>query len=218
MQALIRAPLAPRFFTLAALAGVVIFALAVGVLMQPAATIIGQERLPELVCLQLAFTPARAGSILLAFDPAARAAIPGLLFPGVFSLAFGYGLVLFGLLGLLAMRLPGKWLRAGAVFIWMPLLATLFDCIENLFLYAITGQVIADPFVSVAPVLPLLGGAASVIKWIALCVLTPAYGFAGIVRGAALDRRPSSWVVYVLLFVVLLSMVAKPLQDIPNCF
>ena len=40
------------------------------------------------------------------------------------------GLLLAGLTGLLAMRLPGKWLRVGAVMMWVPLLASTLDCIE----------------------------------------------------------------------------------------
>ena len=218
MQILLRAPRAGLTFSLIAVAGVCVFALAVGVLMQPPVQIVGQERTAELVCLQLAFTPERAADVILAFEPAARAAIADLLVPGDLALAWGYGLLLAGLLGLLAMRLPGPWLRIGAVAMWVPLLASTLDCIENAFLYAIVTQLAADPDAVIAPLLPMLGGVVSTLKWIALSVITPAFGFAGIVKGLTVDRSFGAVVVYLLLFVSLLSMVAKPIQDIPPCF
>ena len=85
MQALIRMPNASRMFSAIAVAGVGVFALAVGVLMQPAATLVGQDRLSELVCLQLAFTPERASSVVLSFSEEARVGIAQILIPGDFT-------------------------------------------------------------------------------------------------------------------------------------
>jgi hypothetical protein len=218
LQTLLRMPRAPLAFSLLSLSGVIVFALAVGVLMQPAAQIVGQERLGELVCLQLAFTPERAQAVLFAFSPESRAAIAQLLIPGDATLAWGYGLLLAGLTGLLAMRLPGKWLRVGAIAMWIPLLASTLDCIENVFLYAIVMGVVESPELQPVAMLTAIGGTVSTLKWIALSVLTPAFGFAGIVKGFTVDRSFGAITVYVLLFVTLLSMVAKPIQDIPACF
>ena len=218
MQELLRTPRAPLALSLTALAGVVVFALAVGVLMQPPVQIIGQERTAELVCLQLAFTPERATDVVLGFPAEARPALAQLLVPGDLALAWGYGLLLAGLIGLLAVRLPGPWLRVGAIIMWVPLLASTLDCMENAFLYSIVAQLAADPAAAVPPVLPLLAGIVSTLKWIALCVVTPAWGFAGIVKGLSFDRSWPALLVYVLLFIVLLSMVLKPVQDIPACF
>jgi len=211
-------PRAPLAFSLLSLSGVIVFALAVGVVMQPAAQIVGQERLSELVCLQLAFTPERAQTVLFAFSAESRAAIAQLLIPGDAMLAWGYGLLLAGLTGLLAMRLPGKWLRVGAIAMWIPLLASTLDCIENVFLYAIVMGVVESPELQPLAMLTAIGGTVSTLKWIALSVLTPAFGFAGIVKGFTVDRSFGAITVYVLLFVTLLSMVAKPIQDIPACF
>ena len=87
MQRLLRAPRAALLMSLVALSGVLIFALAVGVLMQPAVQIVGMERTGELVCLQLAFTPERAAGVVLGFPEAARAGIAQLLVPGDLALA-----------------------------------------------------------------------------------------------------------------------------------
>ena len=218
MQALIRMPNAPRLFSAIALTGVGVFAYAVGVLMQPAAQLVGQDRISELVCLQLAFTPERATSIVLSFSEEARVGLAQLLIPGDFTMAWGYGLLLAGLTGLLAMRLSGKWMRAGAIFMWAPLLASVLDCIENLFLHAIVRQLVEDPTATIIAILPAMAGVVSTLKWVALCVVTPLYGFAGIYKGITIDRRATSWIVYVLLFLSLLSIVMKPIQDIPACF
>ena len=211
-------PRAQLAFSLLALAGVLVFALAVGVLMQPAVQLVGMERTGELVCLQLAFTPERAASVVLGFPEAARIGIAQLLAPGDLALAWGYGLLLAGLMALLAMRLPGAWFRVGAVAMWVPLLATLLDCIENAFLYAIVMGLVEAPDVLPAMVLTLSASLVSSLKWIALCIVTPAFGFAGIAKGLAVDRSGPALLVYFLLFIVLLSMVIKPLQDMPACF
>ena len=94
MQALLRAPRASLILSLVACAGVLIFGLAVGVLMQPAVQLVGMERTSELVCLQLAFTPERAAEVVLGFPETARTGIAQLLVPGDLALAWGYGLLL----------------------------------------------------------------------------------------------------------------------------
>lgn len=218
MMSLLKLPRAGLVFSLVAVAGLLVFGTAVGVLMQPAAAQLDPARMGELVCFQLAFTPERAADVVLSFPEESRAAIGQLLIPGDFALAWGYGLVLFGLLGLMTMRLPESWQPAGAILMFAPLFASLFDCIENLFLYAIVQQLVADPEVVMAPILPILAGTAATTKWIALSLISPLYGAIGIIQAARIDRRFSSWVVYVLLFISLASMVNKPITDIPACF
>lgn len=217
MLRLFRLPQAPALFTGMALAGLGIFILAVGVVMQQPAAVLG-ERTAELVCLQLAFTPERASELVLSFPQEGREAISQILIPGDFMLAWGYGLVLAGLIGLLSMRLPANWMRAGGIVMWVPLLASTLDCVENVFLYAISTQLAADPGIPVAPMLPLFAGIAALGKWVALSVVTPAFGLAGIVKGISVDRRARSWVLYALLAQALISMLLKPIQDIPACF
>ncbi len=218
MQHLLRAPRAPLSFSLVAVIGLSLFVLAVGVLSGPASAVVGMERLSELVCLQLAFVPERAIAVLLNFPPQARLAIAELLVPGDLVMAWGYGLTMMGLLGLLVMRLPGKWFQYGAILMWAPVVASIMDCTEDVFLYAIVGQVIVDESAEIAPVLTLLAGIAASLKYFALSVVSPVFGFAGIVKGITIDRSLSAWVVYLLLAMVLLSMLSKPLQDIPPCF
>jgi hypothetical protein len=218
MQALLNSSRASLTFSLIFIAGLVVFGLAVGVVMQPAAQAVGADRVSELVCLQLAFTPERASAVVLSFPPEARAAMGALLIPGDFMLAWGYGLQLAGLIGLLAIRLPAPWQRIGAVAMWIPLLATALDCIENLFLYSIVTSIAADPAAVIAPLVTIMGSTVATLKWVALSVLTPAYGFAGIYKGVLTDRRATSWLVYLLLAATLAGMIIKPIQDIPACF
>lgn len=215
MQILLNSRRATLIFSLLAITGVVVFGLAVGVLMQPAVQIVGMERTAELVCLH---TPERAATVVLGFPEAARLAIAQLLVPGDLALAWGYGLLLAGLTGLLALRLPGGWRRAGAIALWIPLLASTLDCIENAFLHAVVMGLVNAPDTLPAGALTRLAGGVSSLKWLALCVATPAYGFAGIFKGLGTDRSKSALLVYALLLVVLLAMVMKPLQDIPACF
>jgi hypothetical protein len=100
----------------------------------------------------------------------------------------------------------------------VPLLATVLDCIENAFLYAIVTGLVATPDVLPAAFLTVSAGVISSLKWIALCIVTPAFGFAGIAKGLTVDRSWPALIIYLLLFIVLLSMVLKPIQDIPACF
>jgi len=218
MQALLRAPRAALTLSLVACVGVLVFALAVGVLMQPAVQLVGMDRTAELVCLQLAFSPERAAGVVLSFPESARIGIAQLLVPGDLALAWGYGLLLTGLMALLVMRLPQPWLSIGAIAMWAPLVATVLDCIENAFLYAIVTGLLAAPNVLPAAALTVSAGVISTLKWLALCIVTPAFGFAGIAKGFTVDRSWPALIIYFLLFLVLLSMVLKPIQDIPACF
>jgi hypothetical protein len=196
-----------------AILGVAIFGYATGVLMAPHAPVIG-DRLPQLTCLQLAFTAERAAAVLGAFSEQERAAIAGLLIPGDVVFAWGYGFLLVGLLGLLTSRLPQNWQRAGWYLMWAPLVASVLDCIEDVFLHqqALAGPV-ADPGLA-----PLLAGIAATLKYAMLSGVAPAYGIAGTIRGIGVDRHPGAWVTYVLVVLTCLSMVAKPLREVPACF
>ena len=68
--------------------------------------------------------------------------------------AWGYGFLLTGLLGLLTLRLPAAWQRVGKVLMWAPLLASAFDCLEDLALY----QLAMAPAGSDFGLVPLLAG------------------------------------------------------------
>lgn len=217
MRALIRSSRGGQVLSAMALAGVAIFAYAVGVLMLPYSPALG-DRLPELTCLQVAFTTVRATAIVMAFTYEQQVAIANLLIPGDVTFAWGYGFVLAGLVGLLARRLDGTWLRVGAIVMWMPLLASFLDVVEDVFLYAVVAQLVANPSIIVPGELPLAAGIAATLKYFALVVVTPAYSIAGILHGLRIDRRPTALLVYFLLLVACMSMIARPLQQIPPCF
>jgi hypothetical protein len=218
MQQLLRAPRASLMFSLTAFVGLGLFIFAIAVLMKAPSEVVSQERTAELVCLQLAFVPARAIEVLLNFTAEERVAIAQLLLPGDIGLAWGMGLTLAGLIGLLAMRLPGAWLRAGAIIMWIPLLAATFDSIEDIFLYSIVSQLAADATTEIAPMLTLLASIAATIKYISLIGITPAFGIAGIVKGLSVDRRWPSLIVYVLLALAILSIAPSSYLNIAACY
>jgi len=217
MRALIRAPSGGWILSAMALAGLAVFAFAIGVLMLPHSPALG-DRLPEMTCLQVAFTAVRATSIIMSFTYEQQVAMANLLLPGDATFAWGYGLVLAGLVGLLARRFDGTWLRVGAIVMWMPIAASVLDVIEDLFLYAIVAQLVANPSAIVAAELPLLAGIAATLKYLALIVVTPAYSIVGILHGLRVDRSAGALLVYFLLLIVCISMIMRPLQQIPACF
>jgi len=217
MQSLVRHPGAHRWFGTMALAGVVLFGYAIGGLMGPPSQVVG-ERLAELTCLQVAFTPERFTGVFLDFPVPVRAAVVELLIPGDLVFAWGYGLLLAGLTGLLAIRLPGQWLRVGALVLWAPLLASTFDCIEDVFLHTLARELLENPAAKVSGALPLLAGLAATVKYLALVVVTPAYGLAGIAKGLSVDRSAGALLLYAFLGLNLMLMILRPLQQIPPCF
>lgn len=196
-----------------ALGGVGIFGYATGVLMGPFAPVLG-DRLPELTCLQVAFTGTRFAAVFGSFTPEQQAAIAQLLVPGDLVFAWGYGFLLTGLLGLLTLRMPAAWQPAGRVLTWTPLVASALDCVEDLFLHALA---VAPPG-SDPGFLPLLAGIAATLKYLNLSVIAPAYGIAGSIRGLAHDRRIGALLIYLLVVANALAFVARPLQQIPACF
>lgn len=217
MQALIRWPRGAWLLSAMALAGVGVFAFSIGALMIPHSEALG-DRLPELTCLQVAFTPERAASIVTSFSAEQRQAIANLLVPGDVVFAWSYGLLLAGLVGLLARRLDGGWVRVGAVVMWLPIAASVLDVIEDLFLFETVGLLIENPAAIVPDRLPLFAGIAATLKYLVLAVVTPAYSVAGILHGLRVDRRAGALLVYFLLLVACLSMIARPAQQIPACF
>lgn len=217
MQMWIRSPRGGRALSAIALSGVVIFALAIGVLMAPYQAAMG-DRISEMTCLQLAFTAERASRLIMSFAPDGQAAMAGLLIPGDLGLAWGYGLLLFGLVGLLARRLDGGWQRAAAIAMWFPIAASVLDCIEDVFLYSMVTQLIASPGAELNAAAPLLAGISATLKYLALSVLTPGFAVAGIVQGLRVDRSSGALVVYALLLLTCYGMVARPLQTVAACF
>jgi hypothetical protein len=196
----------PWIFTVMTLVGVGVFGYATGVLMAPVAPVLG-DRLPELTCLQVAFTGARFTEVFGSFAPEQQVAIAQLLVPGDVVFAWGYGFLLTGLLGLLTLRLPASWQRAGRVLIWTPLLASALDCLEDLCLHALA----VAPAGSDPGFLPLLAGIAATLKYLNLSVLAPAYGIAGSIRGLTHDRSAGALVIYLLVVVNAVAFVARPL-------
>ena len=171
----------------------------------------------EMTCLQLAFTSERASTLILSFSPEAQAAILRLLVPGDLVFAWSYGLILFGLLGLLILRLNGVWRHIGIYAMWFPLAASLLDSTEDLFLFKIVSLVVDDPGISLPGILPLAASTAATLKYVFLCVLTPVFAVGGVIQGLRSDRSIGAWVICLLLIYAVGSIVLRPLQQIPAC-
>jgi hypothetical protein len=217
MNALIRSPRGGLWLSVMAISGVIVFGLAIGVLMAPYQAALG-DRLPDMQCLQVAFTPARASSVIMSFTPEAQAAMAGLLIPGDLGLAWGYGLLLAGMVGLLARRLDGAWQRAGAIAMWFPIAASVFDCIEDVFLYSMVTAQIDNPGVDLSPMLPLFASLSATLKYTALSVLTPVFSIAGVIQGIRSNRRIGALIVYALVLLTTLMFSIPPLRNLPGCF
>ncbi len=197
--------------------GFCIFGLATGVLMSEPMAVIGMDRLGELTCLQMAGTAERAATILGAFDAAELLALQQLLIPGDMVFAWGYGFLFSGLLGLLTLRLSGAWLAAGKYLMWAPLLASVFDVLEDIGLHELVATFAAQPAELSSAVAAFTTVSASV-KYILLAIIGPVYGVSGSVKAIAVDRRPGSIGLYILVVLLAASMVQKPLLEIPACF
>jgi hypothetical protein len=155
--------------------------------------------------------------VLLGFDDAELAALQQLLVPGDMIFAWGYGLVFFGVLGLLTARLSGRWQRVGAVIMWAPLLASLFDVFEDIGLHSMVTTV-AGGDTGVLPAVAMLTTISASLKYLFLAVVAPAYGIAGSVKALTTDHRLRSIGLYVFVVLVAFSMMQKPFSEIPACF
>lgn len=217
MRTLLYSSRAYGVFSAAAVAGVGVFAFSIGRLMLPHSGPLG-DRIGEMTCLQLAFTSQRATDLILSFPPEARLAMSKLLVPGDLTFAWSYGLILFGLLGLLALRLSGAWKDIGIYAMWFPLTASLLDSIEDILLYGIVTALLDDPAASVSAFSPLAASIAATIKYIFLCLLTPLFAVGGVIQGLRSNRSIGSYVVYILVIYAIASIVIRPLQQVPACF
>jgi len=215
MQQLVRSSYAPIIFLIMIIAGLAIFGFAIGVLMAGPSEVIGMHRLSELTCLQMAGSGSRATAVLSAFNVQELEALLQLLIPGDVVFAWGYGLTFSGVLGLLTLRMQDRWFEAGVWLMWAPLLASAFDVLEDLGLYQMTSQMLADGVVGSAAALTMLFAAS---KYVLLAVIGPVYGVLGVLQAIKTDRRARSIGLYVFVVLVAVSMVQKPLLEIPACF
>lgn len=216
MQQLVNHSRSGLIFTGSAVAGFLLFGTAIGVLMTPSSEVLG-NRLGELVCLQIAFTPERALAIVSTFSALEQEAIRNILIPGDLALAWGYGLFLAGLIGLLTRRLQGEWLRAGAIVLWAPIAASVLDCIEDLFLFDIVSIVLLAPEMQIPWFGPLIAGIAATMKYMALVVVTPLFAVAGTVKAFQANRSVRDLLFYVFLLLNVAMFVARPVPQMLAC-
>lgn len=186
-----------------AVLGLLIFVLALTLLMLPYSRQIDESGGADLTCLQIPFTENKAQEIVASYGPEARAAARQLHLPGDLIFPVSYGLLYASLLALIVRKQEGSLLRLGMIAILFPLIAMIFDWLENLFILRML-VVYADPIRS-APLLPLIGGIAGSIKYLFLSILTPLYGLAGIV--ALIVHRRIGGISQILLYGVILSLL-----------
>ena len=202
--------------TAMAVLGFCVFGVATGVLMSAPIEVIGMDRLGELTCLQMAGNSDRAIVVLDQFGSDELIALKQLLIPGDVVFAWGYGFLFSGLLGLLTIRLSGRWVSVGRVLMWAPLLASVFDVLEDIGLYQLIAAYVIE-VASVSNATALLTTISASIKYLLLALIGPAYGISASIKSFASDRHWRSLCLYVLVILLAVSMVQKPLQEIPNC-
>jgi len=217
MRAILNSSKAVPILSAMTVLGLAIFGFAIGVLMLPYSPILG-DRLGELTCLQVAFSAERATEIVQSFPYESREAMLHLLFPGDVFLAWGYGFLLAGLVGLLARCLPEPMRGVGAIIMWAPLLASVLDSMEDVALYSIVNGLLDESGAGISAWQPLAAGIFATVKYFALCVVTPVYSFIGVFKGLRSNRSFGAVVIYVLVVVCMISFVLVPIQKIPACF
>jgi hypothetical protein len=193
-----------------ALLGFGIFGYATGVLMAPAAAVIG-DRVGDLTCLQLAFTAERALAVLDTFPPEQRAVIPQLPVPGDIVFALGLRAVVD--------RSAGPRHAAAAGKLATRRLDHHLDTAARLGPRRDRGHL---------PVLYRDGWAGGGHRWggagggargqrevpVSLGYRAGLGGIAASLKGFTVDRRIGA----VLLYLFTIAFIARPLAQIPACF
>ena len=207
MEQFIKSPRSDRWFIAMAVAGLLIFSLSLSLLMVPYSTVIEENEGGDLTCLHIPFTKSRAAAILNSYNAEALEAAQSLHFPGDLIFPIGYALLYAGLIGLLLRGQQGWWLRAGLVVLALPFVAMLFDWIENLFILRMLAITAEEGAAAIPARLPLIGGIAGSIKYVALSLVTPLFGIALITR-STLTRQPPLTKWRIVTFLVALSLLA----------
>lgn len=182
MEAFITSGQSRKWLWLAMGAGLLIFSLSLSLLMLPYTRIIEDTSSEDLTCLHVPFTQERAARIIDDYDAGARAAARSLHFPGDTLFPIGYALLYGGLVGLIAGKQQGTWLKIGVIVVLFPVAAMVFDWIENIFIVQMIDIASQNSTAAIPTWMPLLSGISGSLKYVLLSVLTPIYGLTAIVK------------------------------------
>lgn len=220
MSARIKSPNAQRWLMAMVVAGLLIFALSLSVLMVPYSGVIEERGGKDLTCLQIPYTRARAAAVINSYDDEARVAARSLHLPGDLIFPVGYALLYSGLIGLIIRRQEGRWLRVGLLVMFFPFAAMVLDWIENFFILRMLA-IAAEQSVEAIPAwMPAVGGLAGTLKYLLLSLLTPLYGLALIIW-SVVSRQPPMTVGLALIYLAAFGMFSFSLfqlfTEIPPC-
>jgi hypothetical protein len=203
-----------------ALLGAALFVFALSTLMLPYSQIVEEASNEDLTCLQIPFTQARAAEIIESYDREAREAARALHLPGDLIFPVGYALLYSSLIGLIARRQKGRWLRWGVVAMLFPFLAMILDWTENAFIVRMLDISLSESTAAIPAWMPLAGGLAGSLKYLFLSLLTPLYGLGAIIHSLIRGERPLTWgplLTYGIAGALLLFNVAQTVTQVPGC-
>jgi hypothetical protein len=171
-------------------AGMLIFALSLSLLMVPYSSVIEESGGKDLTCLQIPYTKARAAAIIDSYNNEARSAARALHLPGDLLFPIGYALLYGGLIGLIVRQQEGRWLRVGLIVMFFPFVAMVLDWVENAFILRMLTIATEQSTDAIPAWMPAVSGLVGTLKYLFLSLLTPLFGIALIVRSLA-ARQPA---------------------------
>jgi hypothetical protein len=205
MQKILSAKWSGKVLLASMIVGLVLFIWSLVFMMIPAQKVL-LTKTYNLVCLQLAFTPQRAGIILTDWGPEGIRDAKALHLPGDFIFPVGYMLLFVGFLGLLIRRQSGIWFKLGCVVLWFPVVAMLCDYAENIILLQMLQLVEQKSLAAIPLWMPVFAS----IKYLLLSVLISIYGLAAVISAMIAGRINRGWrdiSFYLMVGVILLTNV-----------
>ena len=220
MTARIKSPNAQRWLIAMVIAGLLIFAFSLSILMVPYSSLIDKSGGKDLTCLQIPYTKARAAAVIDSYNDEARSAARSLHLPGDLLFPIGYALLYSGLIGLIVRHQEGRWLHVGLIVMFFPFVAMALDWVENAFVLRML-TIANDRSTDAIPAwMPAVSGLVGTLKYVFLSLLTPLFGIALIARSLA-ARQPVITVGLGLTYLFAFAMFAFSLfqlfTDVAPC-
>ena len=213
MTARIKSPNAQRWLIAMVIAGLLIFALSLSILMVPYSSVIEESGGKDLTCLQVPYTKSRAAVVIDSYNDEARSAARSLHLPGDLLFPIGYALLYSGLIGLIVRHQEGRWLHVGLIVMFFPFVAMVLDWVENAFILQMLTIAIDRSTDAIPAWMPAVSGLVGTLKYIFLSLLTPLFGIALIVR-SLVTRQPAITVGLGLTYLFAFSMFGFSLYQL----